>query len=84
MRRIRRVGKLEMFKINNSIVGTDEAQSGYVTPFATYYPTGYTSCPPTIGSLYVTYPSNLDATDQSATVGLEGEPTVWLVYGTGP
>ena len=35
MRRIRRVGRLEKFKINNSIVGTIVAQSVYVTPFAT-------------------------------------------------
>ena len=35
MRRIRRVGKLEMFKIKDWIVGNVKAQSGYVTPFAT-------------------------------------------------
>ena len=32
----------------------------------------------------MTYPSNLDITEQSATIGLVGLRTVELVYGTGP
>ena len=79
-RRIRRVGKIEMFKINDPIVGSMYrlVDIDITKPFL------LASVYLTIRSLYETYPTCFDITDQVPTIGSECTRTVWSVYGTGP
>ena len=69
-----------MFKINDPIVGTMYrlVDMDITKPFL------LVSVYLTIGSLYETYPTCFDITDQSTTIGSECIRTVWSVYGTGP
>ena len=80
VRLIRHVGKLEMFKINDPIVGSMYrlVDMDITKPFL------LASVYLTIRLLYETYPTCFDITNQSPTIGSECTRTVWSVYGTGP
>ena len=69
-----------MFKINDPIVGCMYrlVDMDITKPFL------IASVYLRIGSLYETYPTCFDMTDQSPTIGSEYIRTVWSVCGTGP